>query len=197
MKIKLSHTIWKYLFIILLALNLAFVSVVVYRVLQPREQKMTAENTSKRKTPIKAGSFVTTREELNNTAAAFLEDYQTKGFRYEFYTTSSQVLFQGTYTLLGYEVPLYVYFEPFVLSNGNVQLEVKSVSAGTLSLPKKEVLSYISNAYDIPDFLAIKPKKSEIILSLKDIELSNGLYAQATEFDLANDRIRFDLFKEP
>ncbi|MFV8063566.1 YpmS family protein [Streptococcus pluranimalium] len=197
MKIKLSHTIWKYLFLILLALNLAFVSVVVYRVLQPREQKMTAENTSKRKTPIKAGSFVTTREELNNTAAAFLEDYQTKGFRYEFYTTSSQVLFQGAYTLLGYEVPLYVYFEPFVLSNGNVQLEVKSVSAGTLSLPKKEVLSYISNAYDIPDFLAIKPKKSKIILSLKDIELSNGLYAQATEFDLANDRIRFDLFKEP
>ncbi|MGV3010332.1 YpmS family protein [Streptococcus thoraltensis] len=191
---KLS--LWKYLFLILLAMNLAFVGVVAYRVIQPREQKINQKSESKGKaTAVKAGSFVTTREELNNTAAAFLEDYQSKGLKYEFYTTSSQVLFQGSYRLLGYEIPLYVYFEPYVLKNGDVQLEVTSVSAGTLTLPKKEILSYISNAYDIPDFLAIKPKKSEIILSLKDIKLSNGLYAKATEFDLANDRISFDLFK--
>ncbi|MDY4761972.1 YpmS family protein [Streptococcus thoraltensis] len=191
---KLS--LWKYLFLILLAMNLAFVGVVAYRVIQPREQKISQKSESKGKaTAVKAGSFVTTREELNNTAAAFLEDYQSKGLKYEFYTTSSQVLFQGSYRLLGYEIPLYVYFEPYVLKNGDVQLEVTSVSAGTLTLPKKEILSYISNAYDIPDFLAIKPKKSEIILSLKDIKLSNGLYAKATEFDLANDRISFDLFK--
>ncbi|MEQ9764379.1 YpmS family protein [Streptococcus jiangjianxini] len=195
---KNELSLWKYLFLILLAMNLAFVGVVGYRVIQPREQKISQKSESKDKTTaIKAGTFVTTREELNNTAAAFLEDYQTKGLKYEFYTTSSQVLFQGSYRLLGYEIPLYVYFAPYVLKNGDVQLEVTSVSAGTLTLPKKEILSYISNAYDIPKFLAIKPKKSEIILSLKDIKLSNGLYAKATEFDLANDRISFDLFKEP
>lgn len=193
-----KFSIWKYLFLILLAMNLAFVGVVAYRIIQPREQRISQQSDSKGKaSAIKAGSFVTTREELNNTAAAFLEDYQSKGLTYEFYTTSSQVLFQGSYRLLGYEIPLYVYFEPYVLKNGDVQLQVTSVSAGTLTLPKKEVLSYISNAYDIPKFLAIKPKKSEIILLLKDIKLSNGLYAKATEFDLANDRISFDLFKEP
>lgn len=189
--------LWKYFFLILLAMNMAFVSVVVYRVIQPREQSISKVSSSKEGAAIKAGSFITSREELNNTAAAFLEEYQSKGLQYEFYTTSSQVLFQGTYKLLGYDIPLYVYFEPYVLKNGNVQLEVTSVSAGTLTLPKKEVLTYITNAYDIPKFLEIKPKKSEIILSLKDIKLSNGLYAKATEFNLANDRISFDLFKEP
>lgn len=193
---KQTNSLWKFLFLILLAMNLAFVGVVAYRVIQPREQKITQTSSTKGKSvDVKAGSFVTTREALNNTVAAFLEEYQSKGLRYEFYTTSSQVLFQGTYKLLGYEIPLYVYFEPSVLKNGDVQLEVTSVSAGTLSLPKKEVLSYIATAYHIPKFLAIKPKKSEIILSLKDITLSNGLYAKATEFDLANDRISFDLYK--
>lgn len=177
-------------------MNLAFVGVVAYRVIQPREQKINQTSSAKEKpVAVKAGSFVTTREALNNTAAAFLEEYQSKGLSYEFYTTSSQVLFQGTYKLLGYDIPLYVYFEPSVLKNGDVQLEVTSVSAGTLSLPKKEVLSYIATAYHIPKFLDIKPKKSEIILSLKDITLSHGLYAKATEFDLANDRIIFDLYK--
>lgn len=189
--------LWKYFFLILLAMNMAFVSVVAYRVIQPREQSISKVSSSKEGAAIKAGSFITSREELNNTVAAFLEDYQSKGLQYEFYTTSSQVLFQGTYKLLGYDIPLYVYFEPYVLQNGNVQLEVTSVSAGTLTLPKKEILSYIANAYDIPKFLEIKPKQSEIILSLKDIKLSNGLYAKAREFDLTNDRISFDLFKEP
>ena len=141
------------------------------------------------------GSFVTTREALNNTAVAFLEDYQSQGLRYEFYTTSSQVLFQGTYRLLDYDIPLYVYFEPSVLENGDIKLAVTSVSAGTLSLPTKEVLSYIATAYHIPNFLNIQPKSSAIVLSLKDITLSNGLYAKATEFNLANDRISFDLYK--
>ncbi|MFU2205970.1 YpmS family protein [Streptococcus pluranimalium] len=189
--------LWKYFFLILLAMNMAFVSVVAYRVIQPREQSISKVSSSKEGAAIKTGSFITSREELNNTAVAFLEEYQSKGLQYEFYTTSRQVLFQGTYKLLGYDIPLYVYFEPYVLKNGNVQLEVTSVSAGTLTLPKKEVLNYIANVYDIPKFLEIKPKQSEIILSLKDIKLSNGLYAKAREFDLANDRISFDLFKEP
>lgn len=183
---------------VLLAINLAFISVIAYRVIQPREQGISQQTSSTTEVKaVKAGSFITTREELNNTVAAFLEKYQSKGLSYEFYTTSSQVLFQGTYQLLGYDIPLYVYFEPYVLNNGDVQLSVTSVSAGTLTLPRQEILAYIAKTYNIPSFLNIKPKESQIILSLKDIKLSNGLYAKASEFSLANDRIRFDLFKEP
>lgn len=193
-----NKTLWRTLFLVLLAINLAFISVIAYRVIQPREQGISQQTSSTTEVKaVKAGSFITTREELNNTVAAFLEKYQSKGLSYEFYTTSSQVLFQGTYQLLGYDIPLYVYFEPYVLNNGDVQLSVTSVSAGTLTLPRQEILAYIAKTYNIPSFFNIKPKESQIILSLKDIKLSNGLYAKASEFSLANDRIRFDLFKEP
>lgn len=192
---KTTNSLWKFLFLILLAMNLALIGVVAYRVIQPREEKISQTTSTTGKSDVKVGSFVTTREALNNTAVAFLEDYQSQGLRYEFYTTSSQVLFQGTYRLLDYDIPLYVYFEPSVLENGDIKLAVTSVSAGTLSLPTKEVLSYIATAYHIPNFLNIQPKSSAIVLSLKDITLSNGLYAKATEFNLANDRISFDLYK--
>lgn len=192
---KTTNSLWKFLFLILLAMNLALIGVVAYRVIQPREEKLSQTTSTTGKSDVKVGSFVTTREALNNTAVAFLEDYQSQGLRYEFYTTSSQVLFQGTYRLLDYDIPLYVYFEPSVLENGDIKLAVTSVSAGTLSLPTKEVLSYIATAYHIPNFLNIQPKSSAIVLSLKDITLSNGLYAKATEFNLANDRISFDLYK--
>ena len=192
---KITNSLWKFLFLILLAMNLALIGVVAYRVIQPREEKLSQTTSTTGKSDVKVGSFVTTREALNNTAVAFLEDYQSQGLRYEFYTTSSQVLFQGTYRLLDYDIPLYVYFEPSVLENGDIKLAVTSVSAGTLSLPTKEVLSYIATAYHIPNFLNIQPKSSAIVLSLKDITLSNGLYAKATEFNLANDRISFDLYK--
>lgn len=192
---KITNSLWKFLFLILLAMNLALIGVVAYRVIQPREDKLSQTTSTTGKSDVKVGSFVTTREALNNTAVAFLEDYQSQGLRYEFYTTSSQVLFQGTYRLLDYDIPLYVYFEPSVLENGDIKLAVTSVSAGTLSLPTKEVLSYIATAYHIPNFLNIQPKSSAIVLSLKDITLSNGLYAKATEFNLANDRISFDLYK--
>lgn len=193
---KTTNSLWKFLFLILLAMNLALIGVVAYRVIQPREEKISQTTSTTGKSDVKVGSFVTTREALNNTAVAFLEDYQSQGLRYEFYTTSSQVLFQGTYRLLDYDIPLYVYFEPSVLENGDIKLAVTSVSAGTLSLPTKEVLSYIATAYHIPNFLNIQPKSSAIVLSLKDITLSNGLYAKATEFNLANDRISFDLYKK-
>ncbi|MDG3141673.1 YpmS family protein [Streptococcus suis] len=192
---KTTNSLWKFLFLILLAMNLALIGVVAYRVIQPREEKISQTTSTTGKSDVKVGSFITTREALNNTAVAFLEDYQSQGLRYEFYTTSSQVLFQGTYRLLDYDIPLYVYFEPSVLENGDIKLAVTSVSAGTLSLPTKEVLSYIATAYHIPNFLNIQPKSSAIVLSLKDITLSNGLYAKATEFNLANDRISFDLYK--
>lgn len=192
---KTTNSLWKFLFLILLAMNLALIGVVAYRVIQPREEKLSQTTSTTGKSDVKVGSFVTTREALNNTAVAFFEDYQSQGLRYEFYTTSSQVLFQGTYRLLDYDIPLYVYFEPSVLENGDIKLAVTSVSAGTLSLPTKEVLSYIATAYHIPNFLNIQPKSSAIVLSLKDITLSNGLYAKATEFNLANDRISFDLYK--
>lgn len=187
--------IWKWLCLLILAINLAFVGVVASRIIQIREPE--AENiATKTKGGIKIGTFSTTKEQLNKTVVSYLEDYQKKGMTYKLYATSSQILFEGTYTLLGYEVPLYVYFQPSRLENGAVQLKVTSFSVGTLPLPEDQVLKYIKSSYDLPKFVNVQPNKSTITINVQNLDNEAGIYLKAQTINLVNDDISFDIYKK-
>lgn len=187
--------IWKWLCLLILAINLAFVGVVASRIIQIREPE--AENiATKTKGGIKIGTFSTTKEQLNKTVVSYLEDYQKKGMTYKLYATSSQILFEGTYTLLGYEVPLYVYFQPSRLENGAVQLKVTSFSVGTLPLPEDQVLKYIKSSYDLPKFVKIQPTQSTITINVQNLDNEEGIYLKAQTINLVNDDISFDIYKK-
>lgn len=187
--------IWKWLCLLILAINLAFVGVVASRIIQIREPE--AENiATKTKGGIKIGTFSTTKEQLNETVVSYLEDYQKKGMTYKLYATSSQILFEGTYTLLGYEVPLYVYFQPSRLENGAVQLKVTSFSVGTLPLPEDQVLKYIKSSYDLPKFVNVQPNKSTITINVQNLDNEAGIYLKAQTINLVNDDISFDIYKK-
>lgn len=187
--------IWKWLCLLILAINLAFVGVVASRIIQIREPE--AENiATKTKGGIKIGTFSTTKEQLNKTVVSYLEDYQKKGMTYKLYATSSQILFEGTYTLLGYEVPLYVYFQPSRLENGEVQLKVTSFSVGTLPLPEEQVLKYIKSSYDLPKFVKIQPNQSTITINVQNLDNEEGIYLKAQTINLVNDDISFDIYKK-
>lgn len=187
--------IWKWLCLLILAINLAFVGVVASRIIQIREPE--AENiATKTKGGIKIGTFSTTKEQLNETVVSYLEDYQKKGMTYKLYATSSQILFEGTYTLLGYEVPLYVYFQPSRLENGAVQLKVTSFSVGTLPLPEEQVLKYIKSSYDLPKFVKIQPNQSTITINVQNLDNEEGIYLKAQTINLVNDDISFDIYKK-
>lgn len=187
--------IWKWLCLLILAINLAFVGVVASRIIQIREPE--AENiATKTKGGIKIGTFSTTKEQLNKTVVSYLEDYQKKGMTYKLYATSSQILFEGTDTLLGYEVPLYVYFQPSRLENGAVQLKVTSFSVGTLPLPEEQVLKYIKSSYDLPKFVKIQPNQSTITINVQNLDNEEGIYLKAQTINLVNDDISFDIYKK-
>lgn len=187
--------IWKWLCLLILAINLAFVGVVASRIIQIREPE--AENiATKTKGGIKIGTFSTTKEQLNKTVVSYLEDYQKKGMTYKLYATSSQILFEGTYILLGYEVPLYVYFQPSRLENGAVQLKVTSFSVGTLPLPEDQVLKYIKSSYDLPKFVKIQPNQSTITINVQNLDNEEGIYLKAQTINLVNDDISFDIYKK-
>ena len=51
--------------------------------------------------------------------------------------------------MLGHDIPFYLYFDPYVMANGNVQLKAKSLSIGTLGLPIKEVLKFAKRSYKL------------------------------------------------
>ncbi len=186
---------WKWLCLLIIALNIAFVGVITSRLVQVREPetKKIVETTKK---SVKIGTFTTTKEQLNDTVVSYLKPYQKKGMTYKLYAASTQILFEGTYTLLGYEIPLYVYFQPNRLENGAVQLEVTSFSVGTLPLPEEQVLKYIKSSYNLPEIIQVEPKESAITINVQELDNSEGVYLEATSLNLVNDNISFDIYKK-
>lgn len=195
MEKKLNLNWWKWAFLLLFAFNAAFLAVIGSRIIQIREPKSELINQKAAKN-IKIGTLTTTKEQLNEAVVSYLKDFQTKKMTYKVYATSSTILFEGTYQLLGYEVPLYIYFQPQRLTNGAIQLQVLSFSVGTLSLPEKDVLQYLKSSYKLPKFVEVLPKQSAIIINLQQLENDANIYLKAQKIDLVKDDIRFDIYKK-
>ena len=186
---------WKWGFLLILAINIAFVGVVASRLIQVREPAVES-GSSKKTDSVKVGTFSTNREQLNDTVAAYLEDYQTDQMSYTVYATSSAIMFEGTYTLLGSKVPLYIYFQPSRLDSGAVQLKITSFSVGTLSLPESEFLKYIKSSYKLPSFVKVLPNESAININIQNLKNGADLYLKATTIDLVGNQFNFDIYKK-
>ena len=198
MKLKTNGTKtnwWKWACLLILAINVAFVGVIASRLIQVREPAVES-GSSKKTDSVKVGTFSTNREQLNDTVAAYLEDYQTDQMSYTVYATSSAIMFEGTYTLLGSKVPLYIYFQPSRLDSGAVQLKITSFSVGTLSLPESEVLKYIKSSYKLPSFVKVLPNESAININIQNLKNGADLYLKATTIDLVGNQFNFDIYKK-
>ena len=181
---------WKWLFLFLLALNLSLVGVLASRLLTTGADSQQTSQTETKSTN-QVGSFSTTREQLTQTLNSYLKSYQSKGTTFQVAIDSENIIFQGTYSLLGYEIPLYVYFEPYSLSTGAVQLKVTSVSAGNLALPESDILRYIKSSYDLPSFVQVLPDKSAINVNLQNLNQETDFSLKARQIDLLNDQLIF------
>ncbi|MGT2926196.1 YpmS family protein [Streptococcus cuniculipharyngis] len=187
--------LWKWAFFLLLALNLAFVAFIASRLLEKSDRQMPQTNQTSQQ-DVTLGLFQTNRQQLNQALASYLEDYQSKQLSYQVYATANAIVFEGTYQLLGYDLPLYLYFQPYRLASGALELKVTSVSVGTLALPIKEVLKYIQSSYKLPQVVTILPKEEAIRIMLQDLKNEAGIYVKASKVDLLEDEIIFEVFKK-
>ncbi|HEM3597942.1 TPA: YpmS family protein [Streptococcus suis] len=185
---------WKWLFLILLAMVLGTSIVVISRLESKREDltKLVPTNSE----DAKVGRFETNKEQLNATIAEYLKEYQTDTFQYKVYLTSQLAIFEGDYQLLGMDIPLYIYFFPSRLEDGSISLAVQEISAGTLSLPKREVLTYLQKNYKLPDIVKIDAENATIQIQLPAIENKFGLYGKVNTIDLYNDQIVVDIYRK-
>lgn len=190
-----KNNLWKWGFIVLFAVNCGFFVLIGSRLLQ-KPSDLTQTKTTKRVATTKIGTLVTTKEQLNTAINSYLVDYQSSNTQYQTYVTNSGILFETTYTLLGYKTPLSLYLQPYRLETGAIQLKITSFTVGTLSLPESEVLQYIKSSVKLPDFVEIIPKKSVININLQNIKIKEKLIIKAKTVDLINDKITFDLYKK-
>ncbi|HEL2055580.1 TPA: YpmS family protein [Streptococcus suis] len=185
---------WKWLFLVQLALMLGGGLVLLSRFQTKREDLTKLVPTNQ--TDTKVGTFTTDREQLNQSIANYLKEYQTKDFSYKLFVTSQQVVFEGSYQLFGVTLPLYIYFQPFKMEDGSILLQILEISAGSLSLPKADVLAYLQKNYKLPSFVKINSEEAQVQLQITELENSLGLYGKANTIDLYNNQIIVDIYRK-
>lgn len=184
--------IWKWLFLGLVSLLVALGLVVQSRMATPRETVRQLHRTTKT-SDVQVGTMTSTRDQFNDTIKHLLKKYHLSD--YKVYADNQQILLEGQLSLLGKSYPLYIYFQPSKLDNGNILLSVKDFSVGSFQIPQKMVLQLLSKNKNIPKFVQISPKQSTITILLSEMDNDFGIYAKANTIDLYNDKIVFDLYQ--
>ncbi|MCE6986666.1 YpmS family protein [Streptococcus suis] len=186
--------IWKWLFLAQLALLIGWGIVLYTRIQTDREDLTKLVHTSTEDT--KVGTFSTNREQLNQTLTNYLKEYQTEEFSYQLFVTSQQVVFEGSYQIFGVTIPLYIYFQPSKMEDGSILLRIIEISAGSLSLPKAEVLAYLQKNYKLPAFVKIDSEQAQVQVQLTELKNKFGLYGKANTIDLYNDQFIVDIYRK-
>ncbi|CYU89803.1 TPA: YpmS family protein [Streptococcus suis] len=186
--------IWKWLFLAQLALLIGCGIVLYTRIQTDREDLTKLVQTSTE--DIKVGTFSTNREQLNQTLTNYLKEYQTEEFSYQLFVTSQQVVFEGSYQIFGVTIPLYIYFQPSKMEDGSILLRIIEISAGSLSLPKAEVLAYLQKNYKLPAFVKIDSEQAQVQVQLTELKNKFGLYGKANTIDLYNDQFIVDIYRK-
>ncbi|MBM7267854.1 YpmS family protein [Streptococcus sp. 2018037] len=186
--------IWKWLFLAQLALLIGCGIVLYTRIQIDREDLTKLVPISTEDT--KVGTFSTNREQLNQTLTNYLKDYQTEEFSYQLFVTSQQVVFEGSYQIFGVTIPLYIYFQPSKMEDGSILLRITEISAGSLSLPKAEVLAYLQKNYKLPAFVKIDSEQAQVQVQLTELKNKFDLYGKANTIDLYNDQFIVDIYRK-
>jgi uncharacterized protein YpmS len=194
-KIKLTKNLWKWLFFILLTLNIASVLLVVSRIFVPRESNLNERIAAVKVKNTKVGSITTTRDELNGLINSYLQEMSSKSQSYKFYLADSNAVLQMNYKLFSKIIPIYVYFQPAVTSDGSILLTVQSVSAGTLNMPTSAILDY-AKIMKLPAFVEVNSDKSTVRINLSQLALAGNLYFKAGSIDMTEGIYIFDIYKE-
>lgn len=135
-----------------------------------------------------------TKKQANQIIQYYLDNYQKNGsIQYDFYL-KNQALLKGKWKILGTSLDFYLYFDPYLMENGNVKLQARKLSVGSLSLPIKELLSYVKSQGSLPDWIEVNPADKNILLNLNKYKLKNGMTIKADKMDLVNDNIRFNVY---
>ncbi|MFR2688909.1 MAG: YpmS family protein, partial [Enterococcus faecium] len=146
---------WKVAFLILLGVVLGSTVFLGSRIFANREPELPEipALTERQGDPVL--TINSNKEKVNQIISFFLSEYQKDSdIEYKFYL-ENEALLNGTFEVLGFPINFYLYFDPYVMENGNVQLKARSLSIGTLSLPIKDVMNMIKRNYKLPDWIEV------------------------------------------
>lgn len=185
--------IWKTAFLVLLGI---LVGCAVFLFIQFGGDREEEYHSSQSTEEITDASFSVQleKEQVNNLISYYLNDFlKDSGVKYKFYL-EDQALLNGTFDLLGYDMQFYLYFDPFVMENGDIKLKAKELSIGKLPLPVSQVMKFAKKKFDVPNWVEIDIENETVVLHLSDFQMKNNMKIKAEKINLIDDDIRFDVY---
>lgn len=125
---------------------------------------------------------------------AYLNDTVGEDFSRYQVTLTNQLEIHGTVEVFGFEAPFSLYFDPYVLENGNIQLRGDSVELANFALPVSGVMSLFAQQVDLPTFIAVDSEKELVVINLSELTEDFSFDVAMDKIDLADDLIRLNLF---
>ncbi|GMA46968.1 YpmS family protein [Tetragenococcus muriaticus] len=195
-KTKEEKTInkWKVAFLALLGLILGLSAFFFFRATQQREaiQYETQPLVQREGEPVL--SVNSNKEQINSLIDFYLQNYQEDSDVEYHFQLENQALLTGDFEILGAPITFYLYFDPYVTDNGNVQLQADSLSVGTLDLPVKQVMRMIEKSFKFPEWIEFDPDEEQVLVRLDQFRMENGLFVKAEKINLVDDDIQVSLY---
>ena len=126
-----------------------------------------------------------------------INEYLSKamGNEFESYSIvlSDALEIHGEMNILSFNVPFILYFLPYALENGNIQLRGETVELANFSLPVSGVMSLLAQQLALPEFIAIDSNAQMIEIDLTELMQDYSFDLTVDQIDLEQDIIQFNL----
>ena len=191
---KKSINYWKIAFLVLVGILLGTTVFFASRIFQKRETglNVSAELVQREGSPVLTVN--SNKSQVNQLIDFYLSDFQKdQEVKYNF-ELRNEALLTGEFQVLGFPITFYLYFDPYVTEEGNVQLKAKSLSIGTLDLPTSEVMKMIKRSFKFPEWIDVNADEQIILIRLDQFRMQNGLFIKANKINLVDDEIQMSLY---
>lgn len=182
---------WKIAFILLVLLIVGSVIGLFYWITSPVDSEETEIET-----PTLTGNVLTvnsTKEEFEGIANTFMKKaMEGKPLPLKL-TIDDQVILSSELTIFSINLPVKMYFEPFVEEDGNIRLEQSSVEIGRSKLQPQAVLKLLKESIQLPDWMVVEPAEESVFIYLTNIPMSSGVRVRAKELNLEENIITLEI----
>lgn len=190
---KKSFNIWKYICLTIFALIVGLYIYVAFFV----SADSTSINQASRE---QAGEVAHIKvEATRENAEHFIDQYlaqmnQDENFHYDINLQEDGLYVAGNVSYLGMTYPFEMQTTPEVLDNGNIQLNIESITVSNFELPRELILTILSTRDTFLDFIAINAEANYIGVNLTELTLDNGISFGAEVIDLPADQLELSVY---
>ena len=183
---------WKWAFILLVFLLVGFIVYIGF-LLQPLSTNQT--ETPPTVSDVEQVSLTTslTKEDTELIINEYLNNAMGEDFDAYTIILSDKLEIHGEITIFNFGVPFKLYFSPYALENGNIQLRGEAVELANFSLPVSGVMSLLGRQLALPEFIAIDSNAQIIEIDLAKLMEDYSFDITIDQIDLEQDVIQFNL----